>query len=120
MTVPEGDDAMTILKREHWLVKMNYAITTTIFLFTFAALQRTELVQEYALLIWSFEFLSFTLVSGVVAFVAAGIAMNFGHIVMSTLYCVMTHDTEMHWFPRMVVSAKTLIDRPRWAAESGF
>jgi len=111
---------MKLLGKEHWLVRVNYAVAAVAFLFTFAALQRTELVQEYAPAVWSLEFLGFTLAFAVIAFVIGGIVMNLGFMFVSTIYCIMTHDKEVPWFPRMILSAKTLIDRPRWMAEQGL
>ena len=111
---------MKLLGRAHWLVKLNYAAAVAVFMFTFAALQRIELAHEYAPMVWSIQFIGFNLVFALVALTAAAICTHLGFVVVSAVYCIMTHDKEMHWFPRIVVSAKVLIDRPRWAAEIGL
>ena len=82
--------------------------------------QDDELVQKYAPVVWSLEFLSFALAFAVVAFVVAGITMHFGFIVASTIYCAATHDKEVHWIPRTIMSASALINRPRWISKYGL
>lgn len=111
---------MKLLEREHWLVKLNYIASATVFLFSFAAFQHTKWIQEYTNSIWSFEYIGITSLFGLCAFVIAGICMNFGFIIVSFVYCVCTHDSKVHWLARMIVSAKNLIDRPRWIANHGF
>ena len=111
---------MKLLKKNHWLVTLNYLASASLFLFTIAAIQQADFVQEYIVTVWSLTFVGITAAVGVCAFLVAGIFMNFGFIVVSAIYCTMTHDRKWHWFPRIVVSAKALIDRPRWMTEYGL
>jgi len=111
---------MRLLKDDHWLVTAIYIGTIAMFLFMFAMLVRSELAQTYAPETWSLTFLSVVTASTLLAYVVAGVAMNFGFILASAVYCILTHDRKNHWLPRMIVSAKLLIDRPRWMADHGL
>lgn len=111
---------MKLLKREHWLVTAIEIAVIAVFLFVFAMLVRSELAQTYALETWSLAFLGVVTASALLAYMAAGVAMNFGFILASAIYCVLTHDRKHHWLGRTIVSAKLLIDRPRWAVDYGL
>jgi hypothetical protein len=115
---------MKLLQKNHWLVKVNFAFSAAIFLYIFAALLRTAMASGYVSEALSIDLTLFAFAvvpaSGFLSLMAAGIAMNFGFIVVSALYCLMTHDPDMHWLPRMIASAKILIDRPRWTADNGI
>ena len=111
---------MKLLEKNPWPVVLNYFMSTSVFLFTFAAMQHADFVQEYIATIWSLSFVGPTAAVGVCAFLVAGIFMNFGFIFMSVVYCTMTHDHKWHWFPRTVASAKALINRPHWTASFGL
>ncbi|MDO8593434.1 MAG: hypothetical protein Q7R59_00860 [bacterium] len=114
---------MKILKKDHWLVRANWVGGIIVFLFTFAAIQQTQPIQasiSAAITVWSLSFLGVVTVVSMLALLASGFFMYLGIIVVSALYCIMTHDAKFHWFLRMIISAKGLINRPRWMAEHGL